>query len=341
MRNATHDKMPPFILAILNIVSVIGLSSCGENDAHEKKAVLKQDTTLREQPPGESAVKSANTGSGDKCSTYVKSLSNHDWRMRKKAAEQLELLGKEAEGAIPALIKALFDKDDEVRTAASAALGSVGAATVLPLTEMIERVLGTEVYDERIAVELTEDEWNSVSHAAGALKKIGSEARGAAGVLMRIIKSKCKDPREMRSCWTAQGTASDALSRIGAGAVPVLISALNTRDPATRAEAAKALGNIGKDAAEAVPVLANMLMGEQSSTCEAAAVALSGIGEPAIPTLLSALHEKRPMVREPAVKALIRMGPPAKEAVPELKKMLGDSKRWTRRAAEDVLDRLR
>jgi len=72
-----------------------------------------------------------------------------------------------------------------------------------------------------------------------------------------------------------------------------------------------------------------------------AAVALGGIGsKAAIDPLVAALHEKRPMIRDPAKKALIRMGPGAKAAIPRLRKMTNDRKRWTRRAARDVLKKI-
>ena len=72
----------------------------------------------------------------------------------------------------------------------------------------------------------------------------------------------------------------------------------------------------------------------------AAVKALGSIGGPAIAPLIDALHEKQPRIREPAADALIRMGPAVKEAIPELKKLLNDPKKWTRRAAKDILRRI-
>lgn len=342
MKKTKGEKKLSLMGAMALVAALVSGASCSgeKEDAPKEPAPLPSSAAEppKAPPPSETPVKSSAESGRDGLSEHIKALGAHDWPMRKKAAEQLAAMGAGAKDAVPDLIKALSDRDEEVRAAASAALAAVGPDSVLPLIDFIERTLGKEVFDPKLAPELSEEEWGKVLKAVLALKTLGKDSRNAADTLMRVVKSNCNNAVGTPSCLAAQGAASDTLGLIGSGAVPVLVKALNSMDPVARAETAKALGKMGKDAAEAVPVLASMLNGSQSSLCETAAVALSGIGEPAIPTLLAALHEQRPMVREPAVRALIKMGPPSKGAIPELQKLLGDPKKWTRRAAEEVLE---
>ena len=93
--------------------------------------------------------------------------------------------------------------------------------------------------------------------------------------------------------WGLKETAADALSRIGAEAVPALIAALRDPDAPVRLQAARALSRIGPEAA------------------------------PAVPALTAALSDHDVLVRRNAARALGQIGPAAKHAVPELIRALG------------------
>ena len=88
--------------------------------------------------------------------------------------------------------------------------------------------------------------------------------------------------------WGLKEMAADALARIGADAVPELVSALNDSNPQVRLQAARALARIGPDAA------------------------------PAVQALTEHLTDVNPLVRQNAARALGQIGPRAKSAVPDL-----------------------
>lgn len=100
--------------------------------------------------------------------------------------------------------------------------------------------------------------------------------------------------------------AANALSAIGAAAVPALTSVLNG-DAAwwVRATAADTLGDIGKSAAEAVPALIHALADPSEWVRRNAVNALGTIGG-GIDALIAALKDDQPLVRSNAVNALAR-----------------------------------
>jgi hypothetical protein len=89
-----------------------------------------------------------------------------------------------------------------------------------------------------------------------------------------------------------QELAAQALGRIGKPAVPMLMNALQHRDPHVRLQAAQVLAKIGPEAQAAVPLL------------------------------VAALDDHDPHVRRAAARALGQIGPAAQEAVPALMRSL-------------------
>ncbi len=369
MQTATQYRTRLFVAALLLT------TACGEgNNENAETSPPKNETPAPlEAKADEPPLPAAAAPTESKTAPHVKELTSHDWRLRKEAAEQLGMMGEEAKDAIPSLVKALEDKDEEVRKTVLRALGKIGskahtaAASIVqslededekvrstavetlaklgpvavpPIARLIERTLDAASISPSSAIELPEAEWRSLAKAAIALREIGPGAADALNAAMKLANIECGDAREVPSCYVAQGAAADALGRFGPDAVPALIGTLRDKNPKLRRFAAAALGKIGPDAAQAVPALVALLGDDKSSVSRAAAGALGRIGSPAIPALLESLHDIRPAIRMPAVKALIRMGPAAKEAVPELQKMLNDEKKWTRRAAKDVLAKI-
>jgi len=80
-----------------------------------------------------------------------------------------------------------------------------------------------------------------------------------------------------------------------------LIKRLKDTDSVVRADAAEALGKIGKPA---VPALIEALKDEDSNMRLWAAITLSSIGQPAIPALIEALEDTNFFVRSNAARAL-------------------------------------
>jgi HEAT repeat protein len=97
--------------------------------------------------------------------------------------------------------------------------------------------------------------------------------------------------------WTEQEAAADALGRIGAAAVPELVKALSSADPAAREKAVQVLGRMGPEAATAVPHLIGLLNDPDVSVRKATARTLGQIGpaaKDAVPALIQTLLEPVP-----------------------------------------------
>jgi HEAT repeat protein len=106
-------------------------------------------------------------------------------------------------------------------------------------------------------------------------------------------------------------------------AVPALVEAL--RDVRIRDEVLKALGNIGSETPEAAPAYLESLRIEGLRML--AAEKLERIGRPAVPTLIDALKDEDPDIRETAARILGNLGPQADQAVPALTAALKDPDR--------------
>lgn len=104
--------------------------------------------------------------------------------------------------------------------------------------------------------------------------------------------------------------ASEALARIGKPAIPALIDALKDRDRHRGRYAARALRQMGQEAAEAIPALSEALGDADADTREYAVEALGRMtqqAETVIPMLKKATSDKNKRVREKAVLILKRL----------------------------------
>lgn len=115
--------------------------------------------------------------------------------------------------------------------------------------------------------------------------------------------------------------AIGAFGRDAAPAVHALSAALTDHDPEVRAAAEVALAQIGAQASEAAPALASLLKDDNLQVREAATLALREVGPGAagvVPALCEALKDPAGTVRMSAALALGRMGAAANSAVPAL-----------------------
>ena len=121
-------------------------------------------------------------------------------------------------------------------------------------------------------------------------------------------------------------------------AVPALVEALHDRDDSVRRATAQSLGNIGQSPELAVPALIAALQDKDESVREHAASSLgsfSGSAELAVPALVDAL--KRDDDRTFASDALIKFGPAASPAVPDLIALLQEKDPYLPRYVAPVL----
>lgn len=166
-----------------------------------------------------------------------------------------------------------------------------------------------EIFD-RLTYKLQKGDEYTRGKALYLIEKTGS---GAERFLPEIVKM--FQYKKFRS----KTNAAHALAKIGAAAIPALVGALENDDPAVRANAAWALGEIGTDSGGTLPGLTKALTDKDNVVRYYAAEALGRIRGPSVPGLINALGDKDPKVCQSVVRALVSIGDPT---VPELLKIL-------------------
>ena len=121
-----------------------------------------------------------------------------------------------------------------------------------------------------------------------------------------------------------QRYARGALAGAGARAIPALAAECNQngRDGEGCQAAIGVLGQIARTEPAAWPVLIDDF---NSGFGAGAAIAIGKVGAPVVPLLRQALRSDGPKTRAMAAKALSDIGPPAKEAIPDLLPLLNDT----------------
>jgi HEAT repeat protein len=197
------------------------------------------------------------------------------------AATQLGRFGSTAESAVPVLLRALADTDREVCQRAARGLGLLGryAASAVPA---LTRALADTHAEVRC-------------QAARALGLIGPAAQSAVPALIQALADSSAHQR---------GYVVQALAQMGPSTVPTLIQALADSDEWVRG---------------------------LTASC------LASIGQPAIVALTQALADSDRHVRWRAANALKIIGPAARSAVPVLTQALADNDEHVRRIAAEAL----
>jgi len=247
----------------------------------------------------------------------VRALMDESVRVREAAANALVEIGLQAVDAVPALIQAIRneEEDSDLRQAASAALGAIGPEAVPALIQA-----------------LADEDEHVRRAAASALRDIGPEAVDAVPALIQALQDEHEDVRQ---------AAASALGKIGPQAVPALIGALGDGDANVRQGASLALGLIGPEAKEAVPLLIQALEGDEDWLVRSRAAYALGWIEPdaseAVPALVQALGDENEYVRSAVADALGEFGSQARDAVPALIEALGDEYGGARSSAARAL----
>ena len=240
-----------------------------------------------------------------------------------QAYSAAELLRPAAKAAVPALIRALDEPNDEIRFEVASALAYLGEAAVPPLAEALKA--------ERVRVR---------SGAAVALGRMGKVSVGPA---LPALVAALKD-----SDAGARLDAAEALSHIDpekAGlAVPVLAAALRAEKAPDRLRAAEALERLRGTARPAVPALLAALNDEDRPVRLAATLALIAIDREAaaasVPVLIDILQNGDTLARRRTARAAASLGPAAKGAVPELLRALKADDVHLRLAAAEAVARV-
>lgn len=201
------------------------------------------------------------TAAKEAAAPLAKQMRLKDAEIANQAARSLAQLGA---GAVPEVLKALEDPSATVRNRALLTLGTMGreaGKAALPVGQLLKH--------EDAQVRFL---------AALVLGAMHEEARPAAAMLEQALLD--SDPQ-------VRFVAADSLFQIGQEAVPHLLEALQSEDPAIRFNALNALGRF--------------------SGSEKAAQALA-----------DGLKDNHFRIRALAADSLIRLGPLAKDAIPRL-----------------------
>jgi HEAT repeat protein len=170
--------------------------------------------------------------------------------------------------------------------------------------------------------------------ALGFLVCVSLTARGAdVPALARQLKDGEVEDRR---------AAARALADLGAEAapaVPALTTALKDRDLFVRRFSAQALGEIGPEARSALPALETALNDRRKEVQEAAAFAIGKMGSSGIQVLTGLVKDtnRDSMVRRKAMESLGAIGPDARSAIPALTSALGPMAKGKKGANPDDL----
>jgi len=255
-----------------------------------------------------------------------------------KAIEAIDALGPKAADAAPALIDLLSLPNEDVRLAATLAIGKIGAAAVDPVTERLQRLyappknidqinnlvnkLGSSAFKER---DLARKELEAIGHLAiPALeemigKKTDVETIRRAEELVKTIKG--TSSTRYYTVWT--------LAFIGAPAkkaTPEVLQALKDSSADVRRKAAYVLGRIDADPKNVVGALVAALGDPDNDVRQTAAESLPRMSNLAVPVLIQVLQGEKADLKVMAIQILGKIGAEAAPAIPELKGFLLDAK---------------
>ena len=200
----------------------------------------------------------------------VQAMAADDWAVRRNAAGALGEFGPATAAAIPALVGALDDREDNVSITVRHALVKIGLPAVPALLEVLR---GGDLEGED-----RPERWHSativlrdigpavVPLLIGGLSGNDNEAHGVAATLAMIGTSgraaipqliACLVPSRNSLVRERAAAALSAMAPLPAEAVGPLV--LTIEDRWARAQAAKALGSMGPEAASGIPALERAL----------------------------------------------------------------------------------
>ncbi len=316
-------------------------------DSRQSVRIAAQEAVLRMEPDDLPALVDALKGKSadirrtlaeEFCSVHsavlpflIAALNDERHVARIFAAEALVSVGFFASNALPtrgdavrALVGALGDPDDRVRSGAAGAMESL-ASFVPPVADDIVPALIAALDDDN------EDVWYPANRA---LRCSGPAAVPA------LIAALHVQSEELR--WKA----ADVLDNIGRpaaeSALPALIAALNDESSIVRYHVCRALAHFQPVAFSA---LVKGLHDHDENVRASAACSLGGFGLDAEPVLLGALRDESAEVRYYAALAISRIEPVASETVAALITLLADRSHVDENirvcnAAADALERI-
>lgn len=259
------------------------------------------------------------------------------------AVTELRNLGPKAKRAVPALIGKIRENDISCLCAGVLkAIGPDAKPAILELVGIIERVptcreagaalqlIGPDAVPALLPL-LVHYRAEVRAEAIRILSSYGERADAAIPALESILKTQGADSLE------AYTDAAKALGSIGKRAVPVLLRAIDVKDPGRRFRAAYALSRIGKPAVSKLIEVLETGTPEAREGAAQACISLGPDAAEAVPALAKALEHENPDIRTGAALALTFIGPAARKAVPALQKAAEDKIEGVGEAAKRAL----
>lgn len=284
---------------------------------------------------------------------YARDLESTEARTRREAAYQLSRMGKAARPALPQLIKALEDGQQQVWFGAITALAHLGPDAEPALPALIQELQEWQPFRRdrqgsqalyrtaaalgaigRAAIptlsnNLASKEWPVRAGSAMAVGFIGDEARPLIPSLVTLVGDERVEVRD---------AAAETLGILGEDAVPALVERLDdTQSLTARVGAAEALRRVGRKASAALPLLHKMVSTAPEPELQAAALnALTRIEsdlDGLLPVVLRSWREGAEPVQEVAARALLLVRPVGTQLLPAVIQDLNGGKESRARAA--------
>ncbi|MGE0082986.1 MAG: HEAT repeat domain-containing protein [Desulfococcaceae bacterium] len=248
-------------------------------------------------------------------------------------AEQISPLWKKEENAkneIRRYIRMMTEEDGNARRSAVRILGLIGPESEEIISQLIQAISDNNMRRSAIAL----------------LEKMGTEARPAMPRLLDTLAENDSTVTEpvmnaldsIDPQWRKTDEAREAARRF--------ITALEQGDQSAYEKPDEALMKIGFSA---IPLLAENLASMNRNLQSKAAKILKAVNPnwpktaeaaDAVPALTAALYDENWYVRSSAAKVLGMIGPPARQAVPQLVKGMADTNKTIRATFKAALDRI-
>ncbi len=278
---------------------------------------------------------------------YARDLESSDRNLRREAAYQLSRMGREARVAVPQLIKALDDDQQQVWFGAIASLANLGPDAEPALPALIreleswqpfrkDRQGSQALYRTALALgsigapavpalsnALSQDKWFVKAGAARALGFVGPAARASIPALIRVLGDERAEVRE---------AAAETIAVLGDSAVPRLIEMLkDDEEPRARIAAANTLRRLGTNAVAAIPTLGAAMEKDRDPAVRAEALnALGRCGLPGtnwVARLFMAAQDPSEPLRQAAFSALLLVRPVGGALMPRVLESLRSTDR--------------
>lgn len=288
---------------------------------------------------------------------HIRNLASSDRTIRREASLRLSQAGgPEARDAVPALIKALDDQDDQVWFNTVTALARIGPDAREAVPALMKQLttsnqnryarqawlrtsfalgsIGPEALPA-LREALKSGQPHVRSGAAKAITWIGPDAVEVVPALLENLGDERADVREQ---------TAEALGSIGQPALAPVLATLRSENPRARQGAALALEWLKHFASDSVPPLVTGLEQEKDDTTRASYVkALTRLRytpNEFLKHLLPALGTDSAVLRQEIHNALLDMEPAGSTSVPALERILRDPASRLREPAAYLLGRI-